>query len=146
MGETTYTALRDLADPSATLLTAMTGGNLYWNGRSGITNNGNRRPKLYAPNPWEQGSSYSHLDDTTYPVGDPNSLMTSRVARAESIHDPGDIVRGMFKDMLWGDFPDAPTVTITEPTGTQTGSFNVTLTFSESVTGFDTADVSLIPS
>ena len=130
-------------DPSAELLAALIGGNLYWVGGNGVANNGGIRPKLYAPNPWNQGSSYSHLDEATYPAGNPNSLMTPRFGSAESIHDPGDIIRGMFTDMLWGVIPNAPTVTFTEPTGTQTGSFNVLLTFSESVTGFDAADVTL---
>ena len=133
-------------DPSAELLIALTGGDLHWVGAQGVANNGGTRPKLYAPNPWNWGSSYSHLDEATYPAGDPNSLMTPYIGSAESIHDPGDIMRGMFADMGWGDFPAAPTVTLTGPTGTQPGSFNVTVTFSESVTGFDAADVTLTPS
>ena len=132
-------------DPSAALLTALTGGNLYWVGAQGVANNGGTRPKLYAPNPWDLGSSYSHLDEATYPPGDPNSLMTPRFGSAESIHDPGDIMRGIFDDIGWGNFPAAPTVTLTGPTGTQPGSFNVTVTFSESVNGFDAADVTLTP-
>ena len=35
--------------------------------------NGGIAPRLYAPNPWEPGSSYSHLDDDTFPAGNPNS-------------------------------------------------------------------------
>ena len=37
----------------------------------------------------------------------------------------------------------SPTVTITAPTTTQTGPFDVTLTFSENVTGFEASDISL---
>lgn len=133
-------------DPSVELLTALTGGNLYWAGAQGVANNGGNRPKLYAPNPWNLGSSYSHLDEATYPAGDPNSLMTPRFGSAESIHDPGDIMRGIFDDIGWGNFPAAPTVALTGPTGTQPGGFNVTVTFSESVNGFDAADVTLTPS
>ena len=36
-----------------------------------------------------------------------------------------------------------PTVTITPPTSTQTAAFDVTITFSESVTGFDSSDIGL---
>ncbi len=95
-------------DPSAELLTALTGRNLYWVGAQGVANNGGNRPKLYAPNPWARGSSYSHLDEATYPPGDPNSLMTPQFGSAESIHDPGDIMRGIFDDIGWGNFPAAP--------------------------------------
>ena len=104
-------------DYSTELLTALTGGNLYWVGAQGVANNGGTRPKLYAPNPWDLGSSYSHLDEATYPPGDPNSLMTPRFGSAESIHDPGEIMRGILHDIGWGDFPTAPTVTLT-PSGT----------------------------
>ena len=38
---------------------------------------------------------------------------------------------------------DAPTVTISGPTTVQTGAFDVTITFSESVTGFEKADVAV---
>ena len=38
---------------------------------------------------------------------------------------------------------DAPTVTLTGPSDAQTGAFDVTITFSESVTGFEKADVAV---
>ena len=38
---------------------------------------------------------------------------------------------------------DAPTVVITGPTNTQTGPFDVTITFSENVTGFEQRDVTI---
>ena len=38
---------------------------------------------------------------------------------------------------------DAPTVTLTGPSAAQTGTFDVTITFSESVTGFEKADVAV---
>ncbi len=38
---------------------------------------------------------------------------------------------------------DAPTVTITGPTDTQTGPFDVTITFSETVTGFEQSDITI---
>ena len=38
---------------------------------------------------------------------------------------------------------DRPTVTITGPTNTQTGPFDVTITFSEDVTGFEQSDVTI---
>jgi hypothetical protein len=38
---------------------------------------------------------------------------------------------------------DKPTATIGVPSGTQTGAFNATITFSETVSGFTQSDVSL---
>ena len=89
------------SDPSTALLDAFTGNNLFWNGEKGVEAHGGIRPKLYAPNTWNQGSSYSHLDEDTFPAGDPNALMTPGLSRAEAIHHPGPITLGIFEDMGW---------------------------------------------
>ncbi|MBK5289659.1 MAG: hypothetical protein JJE46_14445, partial [Acidimicrobiia bacterium] len=57
--------------------------------------------KLYSPSPWEPGSSYSHLDESTYPAGDVNSLMTPAIGANEVIHSPGPIALGIFADTGW---------------------------------------------
>ena len=91
-------------DPSVSLQDAFQsfkGRELLWNGEKGVEANSGRRPKLYAPNTWNQGSSYSHLDEDTFPAGDPNALMTPRQSRAEANHHPGPITLGMFEDMGW---------------------------------------------
>jgi type IX secretion system substrate protein len=58
------------------------------------------RPKLFAPSPWNSGSSIAHLDENTYPPGNPNSLMSPQFGFGESIHDPG-FAYEMFQDMGW---------------------------------------------
>ena len=73
-----------------------------WGGAQGIAGAGGSRPYLYSPNPWLQGSSIYHLDENVYPPGNPDSLMTPYLDRGEAIHDPGDIVLGMLRDMGWG--------------------------------------------
>jgi hypothetical protein len=90
-----------LAGNSALLLSIYTSNNLYWNGPLAMANNNGQKPRLYAPSTWQDGSSYSHLNDATYPAGNPNALMTHAISRGESRHDPGPIVRGMFADMGW---------------------------------------------
>ena len=75
--------------------------NLFWGGAQGTGANGGVRPTLYAPAIFEPGSSYSHLDDNTYPAGNINSLMTHQIGSAEVIHTPGPIVLGTFRDMGW---------------------------------------------
>ena len=86
---------------SAALAGQMTGENLFFSGPFTRASNGNAAARLYAPPAFEDGSSYSHLDEATYTGGHPNSLMTPQIASAEAIHDPGGIVRGMFRDMGW---------------------------------------------
>ena len=58
-------------------------------------------PRLYAPSTWDGGSSIYHLDDTTYPAGDLNSLMTHAMGKGEAIHDPGPNTEAIMFEMGW---------------------------------------------
>ena len=95
------TAITAFTDGSTALANQLEGNNLYWNGALGIANNSGTRPRIYAPGTWNGGSSYSHLNESTYPAGNVNSLMTPFLGSAEANHDPGPIVEGMFEDMGW---------------------------------------------
>ena len=94
-------AITSFPDPSTNLLDQFTSNNLFWNGGKAVEANGGARPQLFAPSKWYQGSSYTHLDEATFPPGDVNSLMTPDFDRQESIHDPGPITLGMFEDIGW---------------------------------------------
>eukprot|EP01125_Pyxidicula_operculata_P003320 TRINITY_DN1390_c2_g1_i9.p1 TRINITY_DN1390_c2_g1~~TRINITY_DN1390_c2_g1_i9.p1 ORF type:complete len:589 (-),score=192.32 TRINITY_DN1390_c2_g1_i9:34-1800(-) len=61
----------------------------------------NQIGKLYAPNPFTDGSSISHLDETTYLQANPNSLMTPSLANGEAIHDCGPITQNILTTMGW---------------------------------------------
>ncbi len=87
-------------NPSAELGDVLQGGGLFWNGPRAVAVAGGR-PQMYAPATWRQGSSYTHLNEASYPAGHPDSLMTPSVGRAEAIHDPGQIVLAMFEDTGW---------------------------------------------
>jgi hypothetical protein len=56
---------------------------------------------VYAPATYNAGSSIAHLDENTYPAGNPNSLMTPFIASAERVLDPGPIVRAILNEMGW---------------------------------------------
>jgi hypothetical protein len=88
-------------NPSVTLGTELTSNNVFFNGPKAVAAAGGSPPKLYAPVTWQGGSSYSHLDEMTYPAGNPNSMMTPYLNLAEAIHNPGPIIFGMFEDMSW---------------------------------------------
>ena len=88
-------------DPSSDLETQFTSNDLFWNGRKGVAANGGTLPQLYAPSSWSQGSSYTHLDEETFPAGNANSLMTPYYDNQEAIHAPGPIALGMLEDMGW---------------------------------------------
>lgn len=93
---------------SGELAAQLQSNNLFFNGPNAIAANGGIRPRLYAPGGWQQGSSYSHLDEGTYPAGTPNALMTPALSNGESNHYPGPIVLGMFRDMGWTALNTAP--------------------------------------
>jgi len=88
-------------NPSSTLANVLTGGSLYFNGAASSTMNGFSPVKLYSPSTWDVSSSYSHLNETTYPAGNINSLMTPTLGASEVIHHPGDVTLGIFEDMGW---------------------------------------------
>ena len=58
-------------------------------------------PRLYAPSLWDDGSSIYHLDELTYDVGDPNSLMTPFLSKTEAIHDVGSNTLSIMNEMGW---------------------------------------------
>lgn len=90
-----------LPDPSPELLTAITGNKLFSSSLLAKSKNGNNSPKIYAPSPYDQGSSYSHWDENAFNAGNENSLMTPRIASGEANHNPGEITLGFFQDMGW---------------------------------------------
>ena len=88
-------------DPSYALETQFTSNDLFWNGQKGVEANGGIRPYLYAPSSWSEGSSYTHLDETAFPTGTLNALMTPYQDKQEATHQPGPIALGMLEDMGW---------------------------------------------
>ena len=114
---------------SLTLGDQLRSNNIFFSGTNASAAAGGK-PRLYAPSLWQPGSSYSHLDESAYPAGNPNSLMTPQLDQGEAILDPGPITRGIFADMGWNR-SSAPTATPTRtptrtptprPTGTPTGA------------------------
>jgi hypothetical protein len=91
--------LSSYANNSPDLADQLTSGSIFFNGTNAVKANRNANVSLYAPDPWAQGSSYSHLDNVF--DGTPNALMTYSIGSGESIHDPGPVTLCMFKDMGW---------------------------------------------
>lgn len=92
--------LTTFSNPSTSLGSELVNDNLFFNSPTTQTLVGTT-PKLYAPVDWSGGSSIAHLDETTYPAGNPNSLMTPQIGMDEVMHDPGPIMLNMFGDMGW---------------------------------------------
>jgi hypothetical protein len=85
---------------STTLRTQLTDGSVFLGGAHVEAVMG-RRAKLFAPNPWQPGSSNSHLDEKKYGTGTVNALMTPILYDGESIHSPGAATIAIFQDIGW---------------------------------------------
>ena len=95
----------EFPNPSVKLGGALTSDQLFFTGNrseeAAGQGNGPPRPKMYAPDGYEQGSSIAHLDEDTYPFESTNALMTPFAAQAETNRLPGPIVCGQLLDMGW---------------------------------------------
>lgn len=86
-------------NPSTDLKTALTGNALYF-GMKNI-NFVNNLPRIYSPTTFNEGSSISHFDESTYPAGSTNSLITPSVRAAEVNHRPGELLLMILQDLGW---------------------------------------------
>jgi hypothetical protein len=57
--------------------------------------------RLFAPAAYSRDISIKHLDEPTFPAGDPDSLMTPTLGLREAIHHPGPIALAMLADLGW---------------------------------------------
>lgn len=79
------------ANPDALL----TSGNLRINLSSALDS------KLFSPSNWQEGSSYSHLDESTYPAGQPGALMTPSLTTGETERTVDAAVLGILAETGW---------------------------------------------
>lgn len=90
------------ANPSSALAQQFTSNNLKYKSRTALMGSVfGTYPRLFAPSSFDEGSSIYHLNESTYPAGNPNSLMTPYFASAEAVHDPGPLTTGILADMGW---------------------------------------------
>lgn len=95
------TRLLDKTNNSATMASFLTNSNIRYNPIRSIVQPPLIKPSLYAPTPWEGGSSIAHLDQATYTATTTDRLMRPQLDRAQVTLDPGPIVLNMFSDMGW---------------------------------------------
>jgi len=88
------------ADGSTTLKTQLDDGSVYIGGTNVEAALGGRA-RLYAPGSWQDGSSNSHFDESAYPRGTVNSLMTPVLNDGEATHAPGPAAVGVLADIGW---------------------------------------------
>ena len=71
---------------------------LYFNGPNAVAANGGNPVPLYSPNPWEDGSSGSHLDDFFF-SGANQLLMNAAAAPGPGVRSISPIENGMLRDI-----------------------------------------------
>ncbi len=94
-------SILSFAEGSAALGNQLRGNKLFFDSRRVRRANGGQPAKIFAPNPFQGGSSYSHLNENTFPQGNPHSLMTPFLGRGETIRNPGGITQGILRDSGW---------------------------------------------
>lgn len=94
--------MQDFLSPSQALGLELQSSKVFFNSVLSRAALSGERPKLYAPSTFDNGSSISHLDETTFNApADANRLMTPQISFAESIHDPGTVLLASLADMGW---------------------------------------------
>lgn len=91
-------------NPSLALGNALRSGDLFFNGLHANAANGGPRVPIYAPSVWNDGSSYSHLDEVYN--GTINDLMTYSIGYGTAIHTPGPVTEGLLTDIGWDVIPE----------------------------------------
>ena len=86
-------------NPSRELGLELTSDNLRFNGPQVARANGGLPAQIYAPSPYQPGSSYAHLGREF--ENTQNSMMTFSLNRGEAAHDPGPVGLGVLKDIGW---------------------------------------------
>jgi hypothetical protein len=87
---------------SEQLLNQYISNNLYYTSPIALSVNSGASPKLYAPIlEFDHGSSISHLDESTFPSGTQNALMTPFIHKGEAVHNPGPIMMAILAEIGW---------------------------------------------
>lgn len=88
-------------NPSVALADEFTSNAIYFNAPLSYALNGNAPVRLYAPATYEPGSSMEHLNEATFPVSNPNTMMTPFIGVAQEHHSPGPLTIAILEDIGW---------------------------------------------
>lgn len=86
-------------NPSIELKNAITSNAIYFGLKNPTMQNA--LPRLYAPTTYRDGSSLSHFDESVYPSGTANSLLSPNVRAAEANHNLGNLLLSCLNEMGW---------------------------------------------
>lgn len=90
-----------MENPSAELGSAMTSNQVRFNGAYAMEANGGTGPRIYSPSGFNLGSSCVHFNESTFPQGNANELMTPFSPAGDANHWPGPVCIGVMRDIGW---------------------------------------------
>lgn len=93
-------SLLDIENPSDALGLEVTGNNIFLESPEVMAAAG-EAGRIYAPSTFTLGSSLSHWNEGTYPVGDVNEFMTPFATDGHANHVPGPLTLAVLKEIGW---------------------------------------------
>ena len=104
-------------NPGTALGSAMTSNQVRFNGPYATEANNGQAPRIYSPSLFALGSSCVHFNESTFPTGNANELMTPFSSTGVANHWPGPACIGVMHDIGW---TIAPNVGIADAPSDQT--------------------------
>lgn len=110
------TELLSLENPSAELALQFKSNNIFLESPLVLTAHDGEAGRIYAPSTFTLGSSLSHWNETTYPVGDPNEFMTPFASDGNANHTPGPLTLAVLDEIGWEiTYDTATAISLTNP-------------------------------
>ncbi len=88
-------------NPSVVLGDEFVSNDLFFNAPLSFAQNGGAPVRIYAPTVYAPGSSMEHLNESTFPPSNPNTLMTPFSGMSEEHHTPGPLTIAILEDIGW---------------------------------------------
>lgn len=88
-------------NPSVALFDFFTSDDVFFNGTHAFTENGNINVPIYSPGIFSFGNTLQSFNESSYPSGTYNALLTPDILLAEVIHTPGNVVLAVLEDLGW---------------------------------------------
>ncbi len=92
-------------NPSIVLGNQFKSNGVYFAGPLAMAQNSGNPVRIYAPVTYASGSSMEHLNESTFPPSNPNTLMTPFEGMSEEHHAPGPLTIAILRDIGWNIVP-----------------------------------------
>lgn len=108
METNTFQSLVDTSlfpNPSNALGSKFKSNSVWFKGPYAMAEGGGNHVRIFAPSTFANGSSMEHLNESTFPPNNINTLMTPYEGMSEEHHAPGPLTIAILKDLGWNIVP-----------------------------------------